>query len=83
MINSLVTEHLKVLEKARLITKNREAQWRLCKLNGDAFKDVADWVEEYRTFWEQSFDRLDAYLKIVTSKNKEKGKKNGHKNQVQ
>jgi DNA-binding transcriptional ArsR family regulator len=75
-----VTKHLKVLEKAGLITKGREAQWRPCKLNGEAFKDVADWVEEYRTFWEQSFDRLDAYLKTVTSKKKRKGKRNGHKN---
>ena len=72
-----VTKHLKVLEKAGLITKTREAQWRPCRLNGDAFKDVADWMEEYRIFWEQSFDRLDAYLKTVTSKKNAKGKKNG------
>lgn len=63
-----VTKHLKVLERAGLITKTREAQWRPCKLNGDGFKDVADWVELYRTFWEESFDRLDAYLKTVTAK---------------
>lgn len=48
-----VTKHLKVLEKASLITKTREAQWRPRKLNVDALKDVADWVEQYRTFWEQ------------------------------
>src|ERR1700709_1843240 len=70
-----VTKHLKVLEKAGLITKTREAQWRPCKLNADAFKDVADWMDEYRAFWEESFDRLDAYLKTVTS-TKAKGKKN-------
>jgi DNA-binding transcriptional ArsR family regulator len=70
-----VTKHLKVLEKARLITKSRQAQWRPCKLNGDAFKDVADWMEPYRIFWEQSFDRLDAYLKTVTAKKHAKGKK--------
>src|SRR5579872_3262296 len=70
-----VTKHLQVLEKAGLITKTRQAQWRPCKLNGDAFKNVAGWMEEYRIFWEQSFDRLDAYLKTVTSKNKAKGKK--------
>jgi DNA-binding transcriptional ArsR family regulator len=75
-----VTKHLKVLEKAGLITKSREAQWRPCKLNGEGFKDVSDWVEEYRMFWEQSFDRLDAYLATVTAKKKAKGKKNGHKN---
>ena len=76
-----VTKHLKVLEKAGLITKTREAQYRPCKLNGDAFKDVADWMEQYRVFWEESFDRLDEYLKTVTAKTtakkKSKGKKNG------
>ncbi len=71
-----ITKHLKVLERARLITKTREAQWRPCKLNGEAFKDVAEWMEQYRVFWEESFDRLDEYLKTVTSKN-EKGKKDG------
>jgi len=69
-----VTKHLKVLEKARLITKGREAQWRPCRLNGEALKDAADWMEQYRTFWEESFDRLDAYLKTVTSKENAKGK---------
>jgi DNA-binding transcriptional ArsR family regulator len=72
-----VTKHVKVLEKAGLITKTRDAQWRPCKLNGNAFKDVADWMEQYRMFWEQSFDRLEAYLKTVTSKKTAKGKKNG------
>lgn len=74
-----VTKHLKVLENARLITKTRQAQWRPCKLNGDALKDVADWMEQYRQFWEESFDRLDAYLKTVTSKSTAKGKKHGRK----
>src|SRR5690349_10230430 len=68
-----ITKHLKVLERAGLITKTREAQWRPCKLNAQGFKDVADWMEQYRAFWEESFDRLDEYLKIVTSK--AKGKK--------
>ena len=72
-----VTKHVKVLEKAGLITKTREAQWRPCKLNGDGFKDVADWMEKYRIFWEESFDRLDAYLKTVTSKSTAKGKTDG------
>lgn len=76
-----VTKHLKVLEKAGLITKSRDAQWRPCKLNGEPLKDVADWMDEYRTFWEESFDRLDAYLKTVTSEKKSKGKKkNADKN---
>src|SRR5262245_33459375 len=72
-----VTKHLKVLERAGLISKTREAQWRPCKLKADAFKDVADWMEQYRTFWEESFDRLDEYLKTVTAKKNAKGKKNG------
>lgn len=73
-----VTKHLKVLEKAKLITKSREAQWRPCKLNPNALKDVADWMDYYRVFWEESFDRLDAYLKTVTTE-KTKGKNNGRK----
>jgi DNA-binding transcriptional ArsR family regulator len=72
-----VTKHLKVLEKAGLITKTRDAQWRPCRLNGEKLKDVSDWMEQYRIFWEESFDRLDAYLKTVTSE--KKGKKNGRK----
>lgn len=72
-----VTKHLKVLEKAGLITKTKEAQWRPCRLNGEALKDVADWMEQYRVFWEESFDRLEAYLNKIT-----KGKKNGRKKQI-
>lgn len=61
-----ITKHLKVLEKAGLITKTRDAQWRPCRLNGEPFRDVVSWVEQYRSFWEESFDRLEAYLKTVT-----------------
>ena len=85
-----VTKHLKVLEKAGLITKTRDAQWRQCKLHQAGFKEVADWMEDYRTFWEESFDRLDAHLRTVMlakkadaqaktkskSKSKSKGKRN-------
>ena len=74
-----VTKHLKVLENAGFITKSRQAQWRPCKLNAEALKDVADWVEQYRVYWEESFDRLDAYLKTVTSKSHAKGRKHGQK----
>jgi len=74
-----VTKHLKVLERAGLITKTRDAQWRPCKLNGAPFKDVAEWMEQYRIFWEESFDRLDAYLKMLTDKKNMKGQKNGRK----
>ncbi|MFN8392843.1 MAG: metalloregulator ArsR/SmtB family transcription factor [Bdellovibrionota bacterium] len=65
-----VTKHVKVLEKAGLITKTRDAQWRPCRLNGEALRDAADWMEQYRVFWEESFDRLDAYLKTVTAQRK-------------
>jgi DNA-binding transcriptional ArsR family regulator len=68
-----VTKHLKVLEKAGLITKTREAQWRPCKLNPDGLKPAADWMEQYRVFWEESFDRLDEYLRTVAAKKKAKG----------
>src|SRR5579884_3751760 len=73
-----VTKHLKVLEKAGLVKKSKEAQWRPCRLNGEAFKDVADWMEQYRVYWEESFDRLEAYLKTVSLKTT-KEKRNGRK----
>jgi DNA-binding transcriptional ArsR family regulator len=57
-----VTKHLKVLEKAGLISRSREAQWRPAKLEGAPLKAVTDWLDDYRRFWEQSFDRLDSYL---------------------
>ncbi len=74
-----ITKHLKVLEKAGLITKTREAQWRPCKLNGTPFKDVADWLDLYRQYWEESFDRLEEYLKTVTLKKTKKGRKHVRK----
>jgi DNA-binding transcriptional ArsR family regulator len=58
-----VSKHLKVLERAGLITRGREAQWRPCRLKASPLKDVADWVAEYREHWEQRFDRLDQYLR--------------------
>lgn len=74
-----VTKHLKVLEKAGLITKGREAQWRPCRINGPGLKHAVDWMEQYRIFWEESFDRLEVYLKSMTDQQKAKGKKNGRK----
>ncbi len=74
-----VTKHLKVLEKAGLITKGRDAQWRPCKMNGHPLRDVVDWMEPFRAHWEESFDRLEAYLKTVTAKETKRGKKNGRK----
>lgn len=72
-----VTKHLKVLEKAGLVTKSKNAQYRPCRLNGPALKTAADWMETYRTFWEESFDRLEQYLKTVAPKKPRKGKKHG------
>jgi DNA-binding transcriptional ArsR family regulator len=57
-----VTKHLKVLQRAGLITQGRQAQWRPCRLEAAPLKDVADWLENYRRFWDQSFARLDQYL---------------------
>jgi DNA-binding transcriptional ArsR family regulator len=75
-----ITKHLKVLEKAGLITKSRDAQYRPCKLNAEKFKDVYDWTEQYRKHWEESLDRLGEYLKSITEKKKlKKGKAHGRK----
>ena len=60
-----VSKHLKVLERARLIVRGREAQWRPAKLQAEPLREVADWVEQYRQNWEESFDKLDAYLKTI------------------
>lgn len=60
-----ITKHLKVLEKAGLITKTKDAQWRSCKINGAPLRDATDWIEQYKAYWEESFDRLDEYLKEV------------------
>jgi DNA-binding transcriptional ArsR family regulator len=65
-----VSKHLKVLEHAGLIERSREAQWRPCKLKAEPLKEVADWVQRYREFWEESFDRLDAYLMELQKKEK-------------
>lgn len=75
MSGPAVSKHLKVLERAGLISRGREAQWRPCKLEANALKGVDDWLEHYRRFFEASFDRLDAYLQDVQSKAR-KGK--GH-----
>ncbi len=66
-----VSKHLKVLERAGLIARSREAQWRPCQLNARPLKEVADWVERYRRFWKESFDRLDEYLHKLKKKERE------------
>ena len=71
-----VSKHLKVLERAGLITRGREAQWRPCKLKAAPLKEVVDWAERYRHFWEESFDRLDAYLQVLKTKENRHGRKN-------
>jgi DNA-binding transcriptional ArsR family regulator len=70
-----ISRHLKVLERAGLIARGREAQWRPCKLKAEPLKQAADYLEEYRRFWEESFDRLDEYLKTLQAKEKRRGRK--------
>jgi DNA-binding transcriptional ArsR family regulator len=67
-----VSKHLKVLERAGLIARGREAQWRPCRLEAAPLKTIADWVEEYRRFWEESFDRLGDYLAQIQNLNPDK-----------
>ncbi len=57
-----ISRHLKVLETAGLISRGREAQWRPCRLDGQGLRAAAGWLERYRRFWDESFDRMDAYL---------------------
>jgi DNA-binding transcriptional ArsR family regulator len=70
-----VSKHLKVLERAGLITRGREAQSRPCRLHATPLKDADEWIERYRQFWEASFDRLDEYLKVLQKKGKKSGRK--------
>ena len=70
-----VSKHLRVLERAGLIARRREAQWRPCRLEPGPLKDVADWAERYRSIWEQRFDRLEAYLDELKAKEKKHARK--------
>ena len=70
-----ISRHLKVLERAGLIVRSREAQWRPCRLEARALKGASDWLESYRVFWEQSLDRLEGYLKELQGKDKRRGRK--------
>ncbi|HET7436138.1 MAG TPA: metalloregulator ArsR/SmtB family transcription factor [Thermoanaerobaculia bacterium] len=79
-----ISKHLKVLERAGLITRGRDAQWRPCRLEAQRLKEVSDWVGHYRRHWEESFDRLDAYLRELQArepqaKDKKKEKKHESK----
>jgi DNA-binding transcriptional ArsR family regulator len=69
-----VSKHLKVLEKAGLIVRGREAQWRPCRIEGEPLRDVADWMEPYRRFWDESFERLDGYLQEIKQEMKKEKK---------
>jgi DNA-binding transcriptional ArsR family regulator len=69
-----VSKHLKVLERAGLIARSREAQRRPCRIEPGALKDIDDWLTHYRRFFDESFDRLDAYLKVLQSKEPERSK---------
>jgi DNA-binding transcriptional ArsR family regulator len=70
-----VSKHLKVLEKAGLISRSKEAQWRPARLNPMALKGVAEWLEHYRRYWDASFDRLESYLRKI-QKGDNRGKRN-------
>jgi DNA-binding transcriptional ArsR family regulator len=70
-----ISKHLKVLERAGLIARGREAQWRPCRLEAGPLKDASDWLEHYRRFWEQSFDRLEDYLRELQMEEKKHGRK--------
>lgn len=69
-----ITKHLKVLEKAQLISRSKEAQWRPCQLEAKPLKEVDDWISAYRAMWEESFDRLDKYLTEIQAKKKRRGR---------
>jgi DNA-binding transcriptional ArsR family regulator len=80
-----ISKHLKVLEHAGLIARSRDAQWRPCRLAAGPLKNAAEWLEEYRRYWEESFDRLDDYLREVqkrelkTQDQQNKEKENGRR----
>jgi len=73
-----VSRHLKVLERAGLIVRSREAQWRPCRIEPRALKDVDDWLDHYRRFFDESFDRLDLYLKTLQAKRPKAAKERKH-----
>jgi len=75
-----ITKHLKVLERSGLIVRSRAAQWRPCRIKARPMKEAVDWLEDYRRYWEESFDRLDDYLHELQRKKKidTKGKNHDH-----
>jgi DNA-binding transcriptional ArsR family regulator len=78
-----VSKHLRVLERAGLIDRHPDAQWRRCHINAAPLKDVVDWAEHYRHLWEGRMDRLDSYLKQLQSKPRREDKRHGRKQRKQ
>jgi DNA-binding transcriptional ArsR family regulator len=76
MSGPAISKHLKVLERAGLIARGREAQWRPCRIEPEALRNIDAWLEDYRKLWNERFDRLDAYLKEIQAKEKKRGRKN-------
>jgi DNA-binding transcriptional ArsR family regulator len=74
-----ISKHLRVLERAGLIVRGREAQWRPCRIEAGPIKEVADWAERYRAIWERRLDRLDTYLKQLTEKERKNAGKQRRK----
>lgn len=74
-----VSKHLRVLERAGLITQRRDAQWRPCRIEASPLKEVADWAEHYRHLWEERLDRLDEYLREIQTKEKSHDRKQHRK----
>ncbi len=74
-----LSKHLKILERSGLIARGREAQWRPCRLRPQGLKLVDDWLEKYRRYWDESFDRLDTYLVELQKQPKKRGKKYGRR----
>ena len=72
-----ISKHLKVLQRAGLVTQSRNAQWRPCRLEGDRLREASEWVGEYRRFWDESFQRLDEVLQDLIQEEKKKGDNQG------
>jgi DNA-binding transcriptional ArsR family regulator len=78
-----ISKHLKVLQRAGLITQSRNAQWRPCRLEGGRFREASEWVGEYRRFWDESFQRLDEVLQDLIQEEKKKNGDKGSKDDAQ
>ena len=78
-----ISKHLKVLQRSGLITQSRNAQWRPCRLEGTRLKEAAEWVGEYRRFWDESFERLDEVLQDLIKEENEKNGDKGRKDDAQ